>query len=101
MIKSGECPSSPATTREMLYVHSPALLRRRQIDCGRQAEQMLTVIAQFSNRIVNVLQREMAALLGVAVVDVGRPASRQFLHRAHVEVAVVKIPLELRHAARE
>ena len=56
---------------------------------------------QLANRLADVGQREVRPLLREALRDRRRPAPRQLLERAHVEVTVVKVALELRHLPRE
>src|SRR5690606_39861977 len=57
------------------------------------------VVAELGDRVVDVAQRGVCGLLADAGQHVGRPAARQFLDGADVEVAVVEEALELRHAA--
>jgi len=64
---------------------------------ARLNEHRPPVILQFSNRLPHVIQREVPRLLAHPGQDVRRPASRKFLERADVEVAVVKEPLQTRH----
>ena len=64
-------------------------------------EELRPVVAQLGDRLVHVRERGVARFLGDAGRDLGRPAARQLLDRADVEVAVVEVALELRHPARE
>src|SRR4051812_24342876 len=56
---------------------------------------------QLANGLVNVGEREVRASLRKPAGDAGRPAPRQLLERAHIEVAIVKEALELGHVPGE
>ena len=68
---------------------------------ARDAQEGLAVVLQLADRVADVVERQVGGALLKAGERLRRPAPRQLLERAHVEVAVVKIPLQLRHLARE
>src|SRR5512145_3188970 len=63
-------------------------------------EELRAVVLQFGDRLVDVGERLVAALLLERLQRLGLPAARQFLERADVDVAVVEERLEPRHPAR-
>src|SRR5207248_6908738 len=65
---------------------------------GKQAR---AIVTQLADRFVDVRMRQMRALLDEALGHRRRPAARQLLQRADVEIAVVEEGLELGHRARE
>src|SRR5688572_7579686 len=62
---------------------------------------MLTVIVELGDGFLDIGQGPVFALLGETSEDSGCPAPRQLLHRAHVEIAVVKELLERGHVTRQ
>src|SRR5690606_37983486 len=62
-----------------------------------QAAHEEAVVAQLVDRVVDVTQGGVRRLLAHPGKDVRRPAAGQLLDRAHVQVAVVEIPLQLGH----
>jgi hypothetical protein len=74
-------------------------VRSRQLTARR--EQLSPVILELADGFADVGERLVLALLHESPEHAGRPAPRQFLERAHVEIAVVKEFLERRHVARE
>src|SRR6516165_12589079 len=66
-----------------------------------RGEQPRAVMAQLADRFVNVRRGEVRALLHETLRDRRRPAPRQLLERADIEIAIVKEALELRHIAGE
>src|SRR5437764_1107274 len=65
---------------------------------GKQAR---AIVTQLADRFVDVRMRQMRALLDEALGHRRRPAARQLLQRADVEIAVVEEGLKLGHRARE
>src|SRR3954470_4830450 len=63
-------------------------------------EQLLAVVRQLADRFADVGHGLVFPLLGGAAHDARRPASRQLLERADVEIAVMEELLERRHVAR-
>src|SRR5687768_15426749 len=78
-------------------------------DCARKprnavsrcAQEGLPVVLHLADRVADIVEREVRGALLEAVESLRRPAPRELLERAHVEVAVMKIPLQRRHLARE
>ena len=64
-------------------------------------EEMLAVVRELADGFLDVGERLVFALLRKTRNDPRRPAARQLLERAHVEIAVVEELLERRHVARE
>src|SRR5690606_39951186 len=64
-------------------------------------KQPFTIEHQLTDRIMDVREREVGGLLLEAGRVLWRPAARQFLHRADIEIAVVEVALQLRHQPRE
>src|SRR5678816_4036757 len=64
-------------------------------------EQLPSVILELADGFLDVGQRLVFALLAEARDDARGPAARQFLERAHVEIAIVEEFLERRHVTRE
>ncbi len=58
---------------------------------------MLTVMLQLSNRLANVIQRQMRAAFMEAVFDFRRPACGQLFERRHIQVAVVEVAFQRFH----
>src|SRR5881398_1259021 len=65
---------------------------------GKQAR---AIVTQLADRFVDVRMRQMRALLEETLGHRRRPAARQLLQRADVEIAVVEEAFELGHTARE
>src|SRR5580692_3090209 len=70
-------------------------------DCGRRwsglDEDVLAVIAQFTDGLVDIGARQVRRFLAVPAGHRRHPAPRQLLQRADVEIAVMKELLELWH----
>src|SRR6476661_5979797 len=64
-------------------------------------EQPRAVVTQLADRLVDVSTGKVRALLDEALGDLRRPAARQLLQRAHVQVAIVEEALEVGHEARQ
>src|SRR5207244_9429611 len=64
-------------------------------------EQPPAVVPQLTDRFVDIGVRQMGPLLEETLGHRRRPAARQLLQRADVEIAVVEEALELGHRARE
>src|SRR5262247_2434372 len=62
---------------------------------------MLAVIGELADGFLDVGERHVFAALRETWNQSRRPATRQFLERADVEVAIVEEFLERRHLARE
>jgi hypothetical protein len=56
-------------------------------------------VFQFANRLVNISVGQVRSLLDETLHDTGRPAARQFLERADIEIPIVEKTLQLRHVA--
>src|SRR3954471_2036334 len=67
----------------------------RQLVCRR--EKLPSVELELADGFADVRQGLVFALLDEAADDVWSPAPRQFLERAHVEIAIVEELLERRH----
>ena len=78
----------------------PLAENRRPPRSGRP-QQPLAIELQLADRLAHVVQGEMRGVFLKCLGDLRRPALRQFLERAHVEIAVVEEALERRHVARE
>src|SRR5829696_3975765 len=63
-------------------------------------EEVLTVVPQLVDRLVDVRERFVFALLGKTGRGASPPAPQLF-QRAHVEIAIEKVLLEPRHVLRE
>jgi hypothetical protein len=59
------------------------------------AQQPLAVELEFADRLAHVVQRQVRRALLERLRDLRRPALRQLLERAHVEIAIVKESLEV------
>ena len=64
-------------------------------------EQALPVIPQLIDRLPNIVEREVLRSLLQPGQDIGRPAAREFLQRADVEIPVMEELLQRRHLAGE
>src|SRR2546429_8257003 len=64
-------------------------------------KQARAVMPQLADRFVDIRVREVGPLLDETLGHRRRPAARQLLQRADVEIAVVEEVFELGHAARE
>src|SRR5437870_5929710 len=64
-------------------------------------KQARAVMPQLADRFVDIRVREVGPLLDETLGHRRRPAARQLLQRADVEIAVVEEGLELGHRARE
>ena len=62
----------------------------------RGAINSVAVVAQLADRLLDIRERQVRALLHETLGDLGRPAPRQLLERAHIQVAIVEKPLERR-----
>ena len=60
-------------------------------------EQLFAVVTQFADGIADVVERKVRGGFLNAVEHIGRPAPRELLERAHIEITVVKIALEIGH----
>src|ERR1044072_5724028 len=60
-------------------------------------EKVLAVVAELADGFLDISERLVFALLGESRDDSRRPATRQLLHRAHVEIAVVEEFLQRGH----
>lgn len=58
---------------------------------------MFAVVRQLIDRLVHIGQCRVALLFLEAFVNLGLPAAGEFLERAHIQVAVVKVRLQLGH----
>src|SRR2546423_8930720 len=67
----------------------------------RGREQPRAVVAQLADRFVDIGVREVGPLLEETLGHRRRPAARQLLQRADVEIAVVEEAFEPGHAARQ
>ena len=63
----------------------------------RERRQVRAVVTQFVDRIAHVAERGVRRLLAHAGQHLRRPAPREFLERADVEVAVVEMLFQPRH----
>src|SRR5207247_10686190 len=66
-----------------------------------ELQEVLAVVLEFLDRLVDVCERLVLALLDEALREFGLPAPRQLFQGADVQVAIVKISLETRQVARE
>ena len=66
-----------------------------------EAQQPFAIELQFAYRIAHIVEREMRGVFLKFLGHLRRPALRQFLERAHVEISVVEKALESGHVARE
>src|SRR4029077_13298278 len=103
---SRACRSTPirwwrpgCSSRSALKAAWPPEVLRHAGVCRR--EQPRAVVAQLTDRFVDVRVREVSPLLDETLGHRRRPAARQLFQRADVEIAVMKEALELGHAARE
>jgi len=64
------------------------------------AAEAARVVLQLADRLAHVVEREMRRCLLESLCDLRRPALREFLERAHVEIPVVKEAFEPRHEPR-
>src|ERR1700721_1913642 len=89
--------------RDTPHPSLPPLLPRKDFLDGvlERAQEPLAVVLQFTDRLAHVVHGQVAGCLLEAIGDLGRPAPRQFLQCAHVEIAVVKEPLQGGHEARQ
>src|SRR5476649_971759 len=60
-------------------------------------DEMLAVMLQLSNRLANIIQRQMRAAFMEAVFDFRRPACGQLFERRHIQVAVVEVAFQRFH----
>ena len=58
---------------------------------------MLAVMLQLSNRLANIIQRQMGAALMEAVFDLWRPTRSQLFQGRHIQVAVVEVAFQRFH----
>src|SRR6185295_2118031 len=65
------------------------------------ADEMLAIIVELVDRLVDIGQRLVLALLDPSLRDLGLPPLAQLLQRRHVEVAVMKVVLQPRHPPGE
>ncbi len=62
---------------------------------------MLAVIVQLGNRVTDIVECLVTAVLVHALGDFRRPTPGQLLERADIQVAVVEERFQLRHLASE
>ena len=72
-------------------------LAAQRVGGAAQPSHEQPVVGKFIDRLADVGERGVAARLAEALQQARRPAPRQFLERADVEVAVVEISLQSRH----
>ena len=88
----------PQCSRQRLFVERGVFISLRLSLPHRQ--KMLPIILELFNTLVNIRQRFMFAVFLHPRHDLGLPAFGEFFERGNIEVAVVKVRLQLRHAAR-
>src|SRR5476649_452298 len=91
--------------------HSTAFQRWNLVKCGRglaregdrpgaessSLDEMLAIMLQLSNRLANIIQRQMRAAFMEAVFDFRRPARGQLFQGGHIQVAVVEVAFQRFH----
>jgi hypothetical protein len=70
---------------------------RRRSTCPAQPAHEQPVVGQLIDRLADVCERGVAACLAEAVQQSRRPASRQFLEGAYIQIPIVEIFFEARH----
>ena len=77
-------------------------IRRHEIGVnGRAQAAALPVELKLADRLAHVVQRQVSGRFLEGLRDLRRPALRQLLERAHVEIPVVEKALEPRHEPRQ
>ena len=87
-----------------MFLASPANSPKRAMEFSRRRRRARTaraVVLQLADRFEDVRQREVRALLRKLSATPRRPAARELLQRADVQIAVVEEALERGHAARK
>src|SRR5690348_16028831 len=97
--KARPAQSSTGANHSFVMLMSPrrALLPAGSSARAAQLAHVAPVMAQLGDGIADVGQRRVRRFLAHALGDFRRPATRQFLQRGHVEVAIVEIALQPRH----
>jgi hypothetical protein len=64
-------------------------------------QQALAIVFQLADRFANVVHRQMTGGLAKALGHLRRPALREFLQGADIEIAIVEKSLQRRHMPRQ
>src|SRR5690606_39562286 len=69
---------------------------RRSSDLS-ELDEMLAIMLELFNRLVNIGQRLVLAMLHKAAVDLGLPAQRQLFQGADINIPVMEVRFQPRH----
>ncbi len=98
---STACRLNPDTVVETWMFLAGTVLAEGLAAHALATQETLAVELEFAYRFAHVVERQMRGGFWNRLRHMRRPALRQLLERAHVEIAVVEEPLERRHVPRE